>query len=90
MSRAMFRRRAHRRADVKAGTKYQHFTMPAWTLEPLMTPAEVAELLRVPENTLTQWRHRNTGPKFVKVGASVRYKPADVRSWLDDGGRTNV
>jgi excisionase family DNA binding protein len=49
----------------------------------LLTPTEVAELLDVPANTLPMWRYRGGGPRFVKVGRHVRYRPEDVDAWLD-------
>ena len=47
-----------------------------WTIE------EVSAFLRVPIGTLYQWRSRRTGPKASKVGRSLRYDPADVRTWF--------
>ncbi len=33
--------------------------------------------------TLRNWRYQGIGPKYVKVGASVRYRRSDVVAWLD-------
>ncbi len=57
--------------------------------EPLMSPAELAAYLGgdITEVTLSHWRHRKTGPPFVKTGHFVRYRPEDVREWLAAGGR---
>ncbi len=57
--------------------------------EPLMSPAELAAFLGGDINviTLSQWRYRGTGPKFVKTGRYVRYRPEDVREWLSQRGR---
>jgi predicted DNA-binding transcriptional regulator AlpA len=57
---------------------------PAASVKPeqLATCAEVAELLGIPEATLTQWRYLRVGPDFIKVGRYVRYDWADVRRWL--------
>ncbi len=54
-------------------------------LERLLLPREVAELLRVEVETLEAWRSRGGGPVFVKVGRGrdVRYRPADVLSYLE-------
>ena len=51
-------------------------------LEQLMDGPTLARLLRIPEATFAQWRYLNRGPKFVKVGRHVRYRPEDVESWL--------
>jgi excisionase family DNA binding protein len=46
--------------------------------------AEVAEYLGVPEQTVYQWRVKGYGPPGRKVGKYVRFRPADVVSWVDD------
>lgn len=51
-------------------------------MERMLKPADLADLLQVPEATLTDWRYHRTGPPFVKVGNQVRYWPADVAVWL--------
>lgn len=50
----------------------------------LLTIEQVAEHLQVPVKTLYDWRHRGIGPKGLRVGRYVRYRPADIDSWLDD------
>ncbi len=49
----------------------------------LMTPADLAEMLGVPMQTLYGWRHRGEGPVGHKVGRHVRYRRATVEAWLD-------
>jgi hypothetical protein len=51
-------------------------------VEQLMSTDEVAEVLGRPPRTLRQWRYLGVGPKYLKVGAAVRYRPRDVESWL--------
>jgi len=49
----------------------------------LMTRAEVAQLLRIPEMTLKAWRERGIdGPRSFKVGKAVRYRREEVDRWL--------
>lgn len=50
--------------------------------DPLWTPAEVSAFLRVPVETLYQWRKRNYGPPAGRVGRHLRYDEADVRAWF--------
>jgi Helix-turn-helix domain len=50
--------------------------------EPLATPAEVAEVLRVKVKTLAEWRYLKKGPAFHKAGHSVRYEWRDVDAYL--------
>lgn len=52
---------------------------------PLLTPAQVAELLQIPEATLAAWR--TTGRvklPFLKLGRAVRYRWADVEQLLHE------
>jgi excisionase family DNA binding protein len=49
-----------------------------------MTTAELAELLRAPQETVRYWRHLGKGPKCFKVGRRVLYPVADVRAWLKE------
>jgi hypothetical protein len=51
-------------------------------MERLMSTEEVAEVLGRPARTLRQWRYLNQGPRYLKVGAAVRYRPGDVEDWL--------
>ncbi|WP_082468952.1 helix-turn-helix transcriptional regulator [Sciscionella sediminilitoris] len=53
-------------------------------LEKLLTVEDVARLLSVPVKTLYDWRGTGYGPAALKVGRYLRYRPADVRRWVDD------
>jgi predicted site-specific integrase-resolvase len=56
----------------------------------LLTPAEVADRLRVSTATLERWRRNGTGPAFVKAGPGLRgrvgYRPNDIEAFI--AGRT--
>lgn len=52
-------------------------------MEELLTSAEAALRLRKPPRTLRQWRYVGRGPKYVKVGASVFYRPSDLQAWIE-------
>ena len=52
--------------------------------QPLATPEEVAEYLRVTVKTLKNWRCLRTGPRFTKAGRLVRYRWVDVDKWHDE------
>jgi len=49
----------------------------------LLDEHQVAGMLAVSVSTIRRWRLLQRGPKFVKVGFSVRYKPETVRKWMD-------
>jgi excisionase family DNA binding protein len=46
------------------------------------TEREVAELLGLSVATLRAWRHRGKGPRFLRLGRSVRYLPSDVADFV--------
>ena len=48
----------------------------------LLTQREAALALRLSERTLERWRVQGTGPRFVRLNHSIRYRPADVELWL--------
>lgn len=52
------------------------------TMDKLLTLQQLAELLGVPEATVYQWRSKGYGPRGLRVGKHVRYRPADVEKWL--------
>ena len=59
-------------------------------LRPLLTERQAAEFLAVSPRTLQAWRVKGGGPSFLKIGASVRYAPADLSAWIADQNRTNT
>jgi hypothetical protein len=42
----------------------------------------VAERLGLAVATLRAWRHRGTGPRFLRFGRAVRYLPADLDEFI--------
>ena len=50
--------------------------------EDLLTPAECARELRLAEKTLRNLRSNGGGPAFLRVGRLIRYRRADVASYL--------
>lgn len=52
--------------------------------EKLMTNEELAELLDMPLGTVRRWPSEGTGPKSIRIGRRVRWRPEDVRAWLDE------
>jgi excisionase family DNA binding protein len=51
-------------------------------MQPLLTQDEAAELLKLSVRTVERLRVSGTGPKFLKIFRSVRYRPSDVEAWL--------
>jgi transcriptional regulator with XRE-family HTH domain len=51
--------------------------------ESLLDERDVADRLNVSVATVRRWRLFKTGPKFLKIGAAVRYRPEDLAAFLD-------
>lgn len=47
-----------------------------------LTAAELSTEQKIPETTLAQWRYLRKGPRFLKLGAHVRYRRSDIDAWL--------
>ena len=53
----------------------------------IMDARELGRRLAKSPAVLANMRYMGTGPKFVKVGRSVRYRSSDVEEWLDQQTR---
>jgi excisionase family DNA binding protein len=49
----------------------------------LWTVQDVSTYLGVPVMTLYHWRRSGYGPKGKRIGRHLRYRPEDVRAWVD-------
>ena len=56
----------------------------------LWNEAQTADRLNLSPRTLQQWRYRGGGPRYLKIGSAVRYRPADVEVWLEQQTRTST
>lgn len=56
---------------------------PPANRRPLATPEELSEYLKIPVDTLKDWRYRGEGPKWNRVGRHPRYKWDDIDAWYD-------
>jgi predicted DNA-binding transcriptional regulator AlpA len=60
-------------------------------IETLVNEQDVARITGLSVASVRRWRLLRMGPKYLKIGASVRYKPEDVSAWLESrptgGGR---
>jgi hypothetical protein len=48
-----------------------------------LTEKEVALQINVSLASLRRWRLLQQGPRFIKVGALVRYRPEDLEHWME-------
>lgn len=56
----------------------------------LLNTRQAAEFLGVQYNTLNAWRYLKRGPKFVKLGALVRYDEAELNAYIAERTRTGT
>jgi predicted DNA-binding transcriptional regulator AlpA len=56
------------------------------TPEQLLTPQQVSDMLQISVGTLENWRLKNHGPKYLKLGGQhrspVRYRLQDVEDFM--------
>ena len=52
-----------------------------------MDEGQVAQVIGRAVPTLQKDRVRGSGPRYIKIGRHVRYRPSDVTAWLE--GRTH-
>ena len=49
----------------------------------LLTEIEIAKHLHVSVACVRRWRLERRGPRFLKIGALVRYRREDVEDWIN-------
>ena len=54
------------------------------TSGPLLNVNQAAERLGLSVSYLNKKRLTGDGPAYIKLGASVKYDPADIAAWLSD------
>jgi predicted DNA-binding transcriptional regulator AlpA len=52
-------------------------------LEALLTEHDVARITGLSVASVRRWRLLRQGPKYMKIGAAVRYRQEDLTSWLE-------
>lgn len=54
----------------------------------LLSPKEVAPMLRVTQQALASWRWMGTGPDYIKTSPGrsgrIRYKLSAIEKWLNE------
>ena len=56
----------------------------------LLNTKQAARRLGMTHHTLQAWRKRGGGPRFVKFGNAVRYRPEDLDRFITDSIRSNT
>ncbi len=53
------------------------------TLEALLNEHDVARITGLSVASVRRWRLLKQGPRYLKVGAAVRYRAEDICAWLE-------
>jgi predicted DNA-binding transcriptional regulator AlpA len=53
------------------------------TLETLLNEHDVERITGLSVASVRRWRRLKIGPRATKIGAAVRYRPEQVKAWLD-------
>ncbi len=48
----------------------------------LIETRKAAAMLSKHPAVLADWRHQGRGPKYVKIGRSIRYRVGDLHDWI--------
>jgi predicted DNA-binding transcriptional regulator AlpA len=52
-------------------------------IETLLNEHDVARITGLSVASVRRWRLLRQGPKYIKIGAAVRYKAEDISAWLE-------
>ncbi|WP_141781870.1 helix-turn-helix transcriptional regulator [Nocardioides albertanoniae] len=52
-------------------------------VDPLWSVHDLSDYLGIPVHTLYAWRSAGTGPPGRRLGKRLRYRPEDVRAWVE-------
>jgi len=55
-----------------------------------MAERDASERLDVSVRTLQKWRLQGSGPRFVKLGRSVRYDAGDIEQYIEAARRCST
>jgi predicted DNA-binding transcriptional regulator AlpA len=53
------------------------------TPKTLLNEHDLARITGLSVSSVRRWRLLRLGPKYIKIGAAVRYRPEDIAKWLD-------
>jgi predicted DNA-binding transcriptional regulator AlpA len=49
----------------------------------LLNEQDVARITGMSVASVRRWRLFRRGPKYLKIGAAVRYRPEEISAWLE-------
>jgi predicted DNA-binding transcriptional regulator AlpA len=60
-------------------------------IENLLNERDVSRIIGLSVASVRRWRLLRQGPRYLKLGSAVRYRPEDISEWLRSrptGGET--
>lgn len=64
--------------------------LPAISDRRMLRTDDAAKLIGLSPSTLAKFRLTGGGPRYIKLGRSVVYDPADVEAWLSMHRRSST
>ncbi len=61
----------------------QNGNLQAQSFQGLLNEHDVARMTGLSVASVRRWRLFRQGPKYIKIGAAVRYRPEDLVAWLE-------
>jgi predicted DNA-binding transcriptional regulator AlpA len=58
-------------------------TIASNSIETLLNEHDVARITGLSVASVRRWRLLRLGPRYLKIGAAVRYKPEEISAWLE-------
>jgi predicted DNA-binding transcriptional regulator AlpA len=52
-------------------------------VQSLLTERDVARISRLSVASVRRWRLLKRGPRYMKIGSAVRYRPEDLVAWIE-------
>lgn len=52
-----------------------------------LTPLQLYQFTGTPPGTWANMRCKGSGPPFIRIGRSIRYRVKDVREWIERQNR---
>ena len=52
-------------------------------IDSLLNEYDVARITGLSVASVRRWRLLRQGPKFLKLNSAVRYRPEDLKAWLE-------
>ena len=60
------------------------------SLHRALDAVEAADFISFTVGTLANWRLIGKGPRFIKIGRTVRYRVVDLLEWMEANTRTST